>query len=419
MKPKHTLIATVGTSPQVVTETLYAIHHDNQQWPDEIFLITTTVGKEKAVEGLLEAAHLQRLCRQLQRPQPAFSAEHVLVVPGADGTQVEDARSLADHEALANFIMTEVRNRTSGTGTGTSGSGSGSGSIHASLAGGRKTMTFYIGYAMSLFGRTQDRLSHVLVSEGYESVPGFWFPTSDPAHRQVDNRGQLLDASAAEVTLAPIPFVRHRHDLPRVLLQTGEHVDFARLVQLINLGENPQTLRLEVDLNARCIRVRDNASDICVTIEPTLINLAFYAMLARATVQGETDYLRPSKSRPDKGMSRTLVDELLTLCHKRLTDNLERNLELLGDIDLLRGSTLNTLHKGITDTWFDQRRNELNERLEEKLPFSLTRWIVPRPVWKDDGTRLSMDMGGTTPRGCGYGIALQPEQITLLEHQGA
>ena len=177
---KHTLLATTGASPQVVTETLYAIHHANQRWPDDIYLITTSFGKRKAVEGLLEKQHLQRLCEELQRPIPAFDASHVLVTPGADGTEVEDARSLADHEALANFIMTEVRDRTASDDT----------SLHASLAGGRKTMTFYIGYAMSLFGRPQDTLSHVLVSEGYENIPDFWFPTRAEPHRYVDNRGK-------------------------------------------------------------------------------------------------------------------------------------------------------------------------------------------------------------------------------------
>ena len=67
--------------------------------------------------------------------------------------------------------MTVVRDRTQAS----------QGSLHAS--GGRKTMTFTIGYAMSLFGRAQDSLSHVLVSGGYENIPGFWFPTTDAPHR--------------------------------------------------------------------------------------------------------------------------------------------------------------------------------------------------------------------------------------------
>lgn len=218
----HTLLATTGASPQIVTETLYAIHHEDRDWPDEIFLITTSFGKRKAVKGLLEEKHLQRLCEQLQRPMPTFDAAHVLVTPGADGTEVEDARSLADHEALANFIMTEVRNRTA----------SPDAHLHASLAGGRKTMTFYIGYAMSLFGRPQDTLSHVLISDGYENIPEFWFPTRAEPHRYVDNRGEKLDASDAQVTLAVIPFVRLRDGLPEALHNgTDTFIDTVAAIQ--------------------------------------------------------------------------------------------------------------------------------------------------------------------------------------------
>ena len=74
---KHTLLATTGASPQVVTETLYAIHHENQQWPDDIYLITTSFGKTKAVEGLIEDGHLQRLCEELNRPNPIVTGKQI------------------------------------------------------------------------------------------------------------------------------------------------------------------------------------------------------------------------------------------------------------------------------------------------------------------------------------------------------
>ena len=230
---KHTLLATIGTSPQIVTETLYAIHHEkNHQWPDDIYLITTKKGEPKAVEGLLEKGHLQRLCEELNRPMPKFDATHVLVTPGADGTEVEDARSKEDHAALANFITAQVRERTASPDT----------TLHASLAGGRKTMTFYIGYAMSLFGRAQDTLSHVLISEGYENIPDFWFPTQAEAYRYVDNRGQKQDASAAKVTLAPIPFVRLREGLPKALL-AGD-TNFSQTVDAIQQSLEPPRLHI-------------------------------------------------------------------------------------------------------------------------------------------------------------------------------
>ena len=230
---KHTLLATIGTSPQIVTEMLYAIHHENHQWPDDIYLITTKKGEPKAVEGFLEKGHLQRLCEELNRPIPKFDATHVLVTRGADKTEVEDARSLADHAALADFITTQVRERTASPDT----------TLHASLAGGRKTMTFYIGYAMSLFGRAEDTLSHVLISEGYENIPDFWFPTQAEHYRYVYDKDQKkLDASAAKVTLAPIPFVRLRDGLPKALL-AGD-ANFSQTVDAIQQSLEPPRLHI-------------------------------------------------------------------------------------------------------------------------------------------------------------------------------
>ena len=53
-------------------------------------------------------------------------------------------------------------------------------SLHVSIAGGRKTMGFYVGYALSLFARDQDRLSHVLVPPSLESRQDFFYPPPPP-----------------------------------------------------------------------------------------------------------------------------------------------------------------------------------------------------------------------------------------------
>ena len=408
---KHTLLATTGASPQVVTETLHAIHHENLQWPDDIYLITTSFGKKAAVKGLLEEGHLQRLCIELNRPMPAFSGNHVLVTPGADGTEVEDARSLPDHEALANFIMTEVRNRTASPDT----------SLHASLAGGRKTMTFYIGYAMSLFGRAQDTLSHVLVSEGYENIPDFWFPTQSEAHRYVDNRGRKLDASTAEVTLAPIPFIRHRRNLPQVLLQSDSTVQFADLVQLINLGENRQDIRVSVDLPAQTLRVHNENNTLNVEITLGLLELAFYTFMARATLKGETDWTRPSKDKRDAFFAKVLLEDLLPLCGLACSDDPLDNVNRLSNYNTMhtrfKSDTIEALRCGIAQNWFDSRKNKITRALTEKLPENLVRWIAPASIWTEDGTRLSDDEIEKTLKGGGYGLPLEKHQIFIVEIQ--
>jgi hypothetical protein len=76
----------------------------------------------------------------------------------------------------------------------------------------------YIGYALSLFGRPQDRLSHVLVSPPFESLSDFFYPA--PRERVIlDRTGQVLDAKDARVHLGDIPFVRLRDGLPESLLK--------------------------------------------------------------------------------------------------------------------------------------------------------------------------------------------------------
>ena len=409
---KHTLLATTGASPQVVTETLHAIHHENLQWPDDIYLITTSFGKKAAVKGLLEEGHLQRLCIELNRPMPAFSGNHVLVTPGADGTEVEDARSLPDHEALANFIMTEVRNRTASPDT----------SLHASLAGGRKTMTFYIGYAMSLFGRAQDTLSHVLVSKDYETLRGFWFPTQTQALRYVANhKGETLDASTAEVTLARIPFIRHRRNLPQVLLQSDSTVQFADLVELINLGENRQDIRVSVDLPAQTLRVHNENNTLNVEITLGLLELAFYTFMARATLKGETDWTRPSKDKRDAFFAKVLLEDLLPLCGLACSDDPLDNVNRLSNYNTMhtrfKSDTIEALRCGIAQNWFDSRKNKITRALTEKLPENLVRWIAPASIWTEDGTRLSDDEIEKTLKGGGYGLPLEKHQISIVEIQ--
>ncbi|MBV5299598.1 MAG: TIGR02584 family CRISPR-associated protein, partial [Rhodoferax sp.] len=92
-----------------------------------------------------------------------------------------DIRSPADNRAAADFITAQVRAITADSGC----------ALHASIAGGRKTMGFYLGYALSLFGRPQDRLSHVLVSEPFESSYDFFY--RDCASTSSARTGQACD----------------------------------------------------------------------------------------------------------------------------------------------------------------------------------------------------------------------------------
>jgi len=66
--------------------------------------------------------------------------------------------------------------------------------------------------------------------------------TQAEAYRYVDNRGQKLDASAAKVTLAPIPFVRLRDGFPKALL-AGD-ANFSQTVDAIQQSLEPARLEI-------------------------------------------------------------------------------------------------------------------------------------------------------------------------------
>ncbi len=75
--------------------------------------------------------------------------------------------------------------------------------LHVSLAGGRKTMSFYLGYARLLLGQPEDQLSHVLVRPSAFEGPDFRWPGTPP---EVLRHGLWLATADATVDLVPVPF---------------------------------------------------------------------------------------------------------------------------------------------------------------------------------------------------------------------
>jgi len=196
--PRHILLAVTGLSPQIVTETLYALAVEGAPaWvPTEVRIITTRRGAEHAQRALLSVGGwFHRLCEDYRLPAIAFGVKNIRVITGPAGAPLDDILEEADNAAVADFITEEVRDITADP----------QASLHVSIAGGRKTMGFYVGYALSLFGRAQDRLSHVLVPPSFESRDDFFYPPPG--------------AKDARVHLGDIPFVRLRDGLPERLLE--------------------------------------------------------------------------------------------------------------------------------------------------------------------------------------------------------
>ncbi len=363
--PRRILLAVTGLSPQVVTETLYALaanRHD--PWvPTEVHLITTKEGAERVRHALLnpEHGHFHRLCREYDLPTIHFGMENVWVIRDDMDGLLEDIRSEADNRRCADTITQTVRDLTADP----------MASLHASIAGGRKTMGYYLGYAISLYGRSQDRLSHVLVNAPYESHPDFYYPTK---HSQlIHTRGEqprAYDTKEAQVSLAEIPFVRMREGLPPSLMNGAS--SFSATVAAAQSALGP--LQLVIDLAGRCLSV---SGVVIEDIAPA--ELAFYSWMARRRCEG-SDPIRYDDDGP--GIATAFLAE-----YRRIVGEFSADYE----------QAEQSFSRGMGKEEFDSKMSRTNAALKKNLPPQLFEPYRIASSGKRPETR--------------YGLSLPPEAI--------
>jgi CRISPR-associated protein (TIGR02584 family) len=333
--PRRVLLVAAGLSPQVVTETVYALAVVRRpRWvPTEIQLVTTLEGAERARLALLsgEPGWFARLLRDYELPMIEFGPERIAVIEGRTGP-LDDIRSDEDNRRAADGITELVRKLTLDPES----------ALHVSIAGGRKTMGFYLGYALSLFGREQDRLSHVLVPAAVESHPDFYYPS--PASRVIftappDSRP--IDAAKAAVTLAEIPFVRLRHGLPMPLLEG--RTSFGAAVEAAQRSVGPPQLRFHSGER------KVLAAGVEVKMRPA--EMAFYAMMARRVRRDLPAVACPA-----------LVEEERALASAYLTEYRA----LLGEMGA-DDRTARALRGGMDKDFFLERKSRVNKALRAQL----------------------------------------------------
>jgi CRISPR-associated protein (TIGR02584 family) len=364
---RRVLLAVSGLSPQIVTETIYALAAcaDAPFLPTEVHLITTREGAQRAELSLLsdDLGWFHRLCKDYNLSHIAFTRKHIHIMRDANERGMDDIRSIEDNRAAADFITARVREFSADPNC----------ALHVSIAGGRKTMGFYLGYALSLYGRAQDRLSHVLVSEPFENSIDFFYPT--PYSRVLQTRdGRLADTAMAEVTLAEIPFVSLRHGLPAKLL--SGHATFSQAVAAVQASLAPA--ELVIDRANRSIRAGGQ------TIELPPAELALLAVFARRTLQGAPALSAPTKSSPDSAWASRFLKE-----YRAITGT-------LADIE----STERALKSGMDGEYFSQRKSKLEKRLKSALGLAAAHYRIGD--------------GGTRPRR--YALTLNSDAVSFAQN---
>lgn len=199
---REIFIFVAGATPQIITELIYALSQKNPPvYPDEIQIITTSTGKKKIEETLLKKGILRELEKEYGLPPINLNDESFIVAKDSSGREIDDIRNERENEEIGDLITSVVRRKAKEPNT----------RLHCSLAGGRKTMSFYMGAALQLFGRPWDNLYHVLVSPEFESNPEFFYkPKKNKVieYRLPDGTLKRLNTKDAEIQLAELPFIR-------------------------------------------------------------------------------------------------------------------------------------------------------------------------------------------------------------------
>lgn len=263
-KYREVLLFVAGTTPQIITETIYAlIHKKPPVYPDEIVVLTTTLGKQIMMKNLFDSGKLRTFCREFDLSENMLNEESILVVKDHEGSPLDDIRDSSDNECLGNFITAVIREKTCHDNI----------RLHCSLAGGRKTMSFYLGSALQLFGRPWDRLYHVLVTPEFEARPDFYYKPKQS--KTLENDGVRLSTKDAEIYLAELPFIRLREKI---------HLDGKEFKELVSEGQK----EIDTALTQPFVTVHMSENfisigDVSVELKP--FHIVFYAFLLRQKIE--------------------------------------------------------------------------------------------------------------------------------------
>lgn len=212
---KNILLAVTGLSPQIITETLYALHQDNRK-VDAVHVITTRQGKERIYSDLLGGGggryHEYISEYGIDSASIDFSHHNIHVITDEHGIELPDIVSEIDNERLLEKCLKLSFRFTSDPDC----------ALFFSVAGGRKTMSSCLTLAAQIYGRPQDRLFHLLVSPEFESNRDFYFPPKQSKSielRDVKGEPFYKETKFAEVNLIPIPFFSIRDRITPDLLE--------------------------------------------------------------------------------------------------------------------------------------------------------------------------------------------------------
>ena len=237
---REILVFVSGSTPQIITETIQAlVCQQPPVIPDAVRIITTGPGKKLIREKLVKEGILANLCQEYGIPALKLEEDCFLVLRDHAGQEIHDLWTVEENEVAADQIAGFLRTLAADPAT----------RLHCSLAGGRKTMSYFMGLAFQLVARQWDRLYHIMVNPDFEKNPDFFYKPRTNTRitaRFRDGSSKVLNTDDAKVHLIELPLIYLRDKLSlsssgvREMVAEGQRTLDSAATQLpvaVNLSE--------------------------------------------------------------------------------------------------------------------------------------------------------------------------------------
>lgn len=239
---KHILVAAVGMSPQVVTETIFTLAKRGIVI-HEVYVLTTS---QSPVENFLKE-NLPVLAQYLNIKKPKFSKPNIRIYEEPEQMLSDDINSRTRSSEFTNLACVLLKELTSKK----------ENVIHCSIAGGRKTMSVAMAVGMMLFGRKQDTLSHIIASKQFE--------TSRRAFPKAEEEDQVI--------LFDVPYIRLHTLISRIAIDKVKN--FSELVELAQKVLDQRSQKAFLQLHEKELQLRIETS--IIKLQP--MQFAFYSFI--------------------------------------------------------------------------------------------------------------------------------------------
>lgn len=261
---KNILVCVSGLTPQIITETLFCLSYQKKIQIHQLYVLTTSRGRDvilgidKKVKLPNLKSEIKRMCAKYKIAVPLFENNDThIIVAKEQSIELKDVRDDKHNVLFPNKVCEFLNELTSNRDS----------VIYCSISGGRKSMGVDLAQGISLFGRENDLLLHVLTHENNE-FKGF-FPETPKEIRELE--------------LAVLPYVRLRS----ILGKETKNKSFTKMkfTDIVNYTQaelrTAFTDKAEVDIRENGtneIRIGEFDS---IRLEPAMMKLYKYILLKK------------------------------------------------------------------------------------------------------------------------------------------